>query len=216
MAPKPIDQSNFEPVTQGVGLSTLRPQPPQVPINFRWYATDTGGESQVQIVSGQRAWVTLNPPEWITLFTGSGQLAASAAAGTWVLQVTGAVPIVSSTALTAASAVFPLDPTTNYAVGGRTIQVRVVGHVITLGTSSTITYTFGLYPISSVSAGVATLGAASTTVAIASPGSNTMTAAYSSVITMPATGTYLLGCLTSGTNIATAIQLRAALQIRAN
>lgn len=152
--------------------------------------------------------------KWSTIWHAAAALAASAAGGIWPLRIDGGTPLISTAAQNAGTASLPLDPA-QYAITGKLIQVRILAHVLTLGTAPGITFTFRLYPITAVAAGVLTLGAGVGDAVIATPGANTQTPAYGAAITMPAVGNYVLGCLTSGANSAVIQQLRAALQMRA-
>lgn len=96
----------------------------------------------------------------------------------------------------------PLD-TTSYAVTGKTTQLIVrVSLLVSVGPS--ITFTFGLYPITSVGGttnAVVTLGTVTTgsTIAFASPGSGTNTFGASSQFNVPGSGVWVPGVALSGT-----------------
>lgn len=181
--------------------------------SMEWMNTNTGvlipGTTALTYKRIDGAW-----DEFETLYFGSALLAASAAAGNWLLRYDGGTPIISTAAMNGGTALFMLDPT-QYGVTGKTIQLRLAAHVISNSTAPGITFTFGLYPVSSVAALVPTLAAASTTVAIATPALNTRSAAWGTSITMPAAGAYVLGCTTSGTNAAATQIIGCALQMRA-
>lgn len=152
---------------------------------------------------------------WSDIQDVSGSIAAGAVLGTYIFQRDGTAPIISTTAYTGKTNFLSLDPA-QYAHFGKTIQVRVVGTVITNGTAPAITFTFGLYPVSSVAALVGTLGAAVGTIAVATPALNTRTAAWGTAITMPAAGPFLLAVALSGTAAVSSLTLlQCGLQVRA-
>lgn len=155
--------------------------------------------------------------EWKTIHVANSIMVSAGVVATYVMKIDGTVAVVSTAAMTGATAIFPLDPA-SYAVTGKTVQCRVIGHVLTLNTAPLSTMNFSLIPISSVSATqVPTLAAASgSSGTIVAPAVNTMTAVYGAGFTMPAAGTYCLACVTTtATNAATQQHLRATLQVRA-
>lgn len=179
----------------------------------QWVNTNTGtitlGTTALTYKRIDGAW-----DEWETLLDAASQLAASSAAGTYQFSVDGG-SLTTSLALTGKQRVIPLDPA-NYAVTGKTAQLRIVGHVQTNSTAPGVNFTFGLYPISSIAALTATLGAvvSGSTIAINAPAANTQTAAYGPAFNMPAAGSYLLAVVTSAANSAFAHNVRAHLQLR--
>lgn len=104
----------------------------------------------------------------------------------------GYIQIASSA--TGYAAAFYLDPA-DYTVGTRTTKYRLRVAYSTNGTQSGQTTTFGLYPVSSISGGIVTLGAvtAGSTVAFANPAINTLGQGNSGDFTAPTAGYYALG-----------------------
>jgi len=155
---------------------------------------------------------------WRTIVDASGTWASAAVASTFPLRTDGGTMVAIASAQTGGSKAFHLDPTTNYAVTNRTIQCRVVGRVATSAVLTGINLTFGLYPLSSTAAHIWTAGAVVTgsqPAVFTAQALNTMAAAYSAAFTMPATGHYFLGVLTSATMVAAAWPfVWAALQVR--
>lgn len=154
---------------------------------------------------------------WQSLLNANGSLAAAAAAGTYFLNVAGAVIVTTATALTAAAAIVQLDPA-NY---GGAEQLRVVGQVLNGSVAQTgVSYFFGLYPISSLSAAnppVATLGSVlGETAAIAAPAVQSVNTVYGAAVLLPTTATsYLLCMRQTGTGAASSLpQFRALIQVR--
>lgn len=95
-----------------------------------------------------------------------------------------------------------LDPA-DYAVSGLTTKYRFRAAVATNATAPAITYTFGLYPVTTAGgAGTQafTLGTVTSgsTVAIASPSASTVTGGTGSDFTPPSAGGYVLGVQLSG------------------
>lgn len=153
---------------------------------------------------------------WKTLTEGYGQIASSAAAGNYMLQHGGLVPVLNTVAMTGASCFLHLDPTTNYSIPGKTPQIRLVATVITGSTAPGATFTFRLVSLSSVAAGVATLGSVIATATVTTPALNTMTTTYSAASNMPATAHYILDCtLNTGNAAGSTPILRCDLQVRA-
>lgn len=60
MAPKTLDQFNFDPVLQGFGVISERPPAVVCPIFYRWYDTNAAVEWQVQYVLGIKTWVQVD------------------------------------------------------------------------------------------------------------------------------------------------------------
>jgi hypothetical protein len=93
----------------------------------------------------------------------------------------------------------------DFAISGRTLKLRVRAQVYTNATAPAITFTAGLFPVSSVTGGVqsfqATLGAVTSgsTVAIATPSASTSNQGNSGDFVFPADGHYVLGVTFSGT-----------------
>lgn len=98
--------------------------------------------------------------------------------------------------------VIPFDPA-DYAVSGLTTRLRIRAAVVVDDTAPAITFTVGLYPITSVGAANSirtTLGVVVTgsQAAVVSPPANQTTQAVSSDFTPPAAGIYSVGVLPSG------------------
>lgn len=91
----------------------------------------------------------------------------------------------------------------DYAVGSLTTKLRLRAQVNTNATAwSSVTATFGLYPVTFSGAALtitATLGTvvSGSTVAIANPGASSTTQGNSGDFTIPADGQYVLGCAMS-------------------
>lgn len=121
------------------------------------------------------------------------------------------------TAATAAATY--LDPS-DYSVSGLTAKLRVRGVVFTNGTAPGITFTFGLYPITTgggANALVLTTGTvvASSTAAVVTPSLNSVSTAVSSDISVPSAGAYALAVAFSGTTAASSVGLaHARLEVR--
>lgn len=92
----------------------------------------------------------------------------------------------------------------DYEVAGKTQKLRLRAQTITGTTAPAVTYTFGLYPLSSVSGGTFTVGsvASGSTVAFATPSGNTLNQANSGDFTIPADGYYAVGIVISGSTAA--------------
>lgn len=164
------------------------------------------------------AWRRIDDNDaWSDLQTYLSTIAAGTAAGTFLLSSVGAAATLSSAAIAAGTGVVHLDPTTNYRYPGKTHQVRVVGTLANWAAAQTGNFTFGLYPITAISAaGVPTLGAAvAAPAAIVTPANPALATVYSAPITMPATGHYCVGVVASAAIAASSVlHLRALLQIR--
>lgn len=179
-----------------------------------WVNTNTGlivpGTTGLTYKRSDGSW-----DEWETLMFNSSNLPASSAAGTYLLSI-GSAAVISTAALTGGIPLFHLDPA-QYAVTGKTLQLRVVGHTLTTSTAPATTFTFGLHQITAVAALSPTVSAAvaGSTAAIATPAINTMTGAYGAAFTMPAAGTYVLAVAITPTMAAGATQVRSMLQMRA-
>lgn len=102
----------------------------------------------------------------------------------------------------ASPGIFYFNPA-DYAVTGLSTKLRIYVIQYTFATAPNITYTFGLYPLSSVSGGSASLvynvGTVITgsTVARAASATNTTYIDVTSDFDPPSTGTYVMGCVTS-------------------
>lgn len=91
-----------------------------------------------------------------------------------------------------------------YAVSSKTTKLRLTGWLASNATAPGITFTFGLYPVTvagSADVLTATLGTVVTgsTIAMTTPSASTVTPAVGADFTLPATGAYVLGVVTSGT-----------------
>lgn len=109
----------------------------------------------------------------------------------------------------------------DYTVSGLTQKLRVSAQVLPNSVApGTISFTFGLYPVTVAGAATAinyTLGTLvpSSTAVIANPTASTPARGVSSDFTVPADGYYALGVVTSATIAATSVQaLNATLQVR--
>lgn len=100
------------------------------------------------------------------------------------------------------SCVFRYDSTL-YSVTGRTASFRLSVNLVTGGTSPGVNWTVALYPVTGISAGAPTLGAAvaSSSVTITNPGANG-SGQGAATFTAPATGNYALVLTSSGTQAA--------------
>lgn len=106
------------------------------------------------------------------------------------------------------------DPA-DYAVSGLTVKFRVRASVATNATGPAITFTFGLYPVTSAGAAdnhSLTLGTVTSgsTVAIASPSASSVSTSAGSDFTPPSSGVYALGVALSGTVAASSCGLLMA------
>ena len=112
------------------------------------------------------------------------------------------------------------DPA-DWAAGSRTAKLRVVAACQTNAAAPNITFTLGLYPVTSggggagvavMTAGTVTVGS---TVVFTTPTLSTLTTANSGDFTAPAAGWFSLGCVTNGTAAANSVAvLSASLQMR--
>lgn len=133
--------------------------------------------------------------------------------GTWV-QTTGNMQRLQGEGLVltyafGASAESMLPDTTyldaaDYTVAGKTTKLRVRAQVNPNATKPAIKFTFGLYPLTITGIADALQGTLGTvisgsTVAINEPAASTLVQGNSGDFEVPATGTYMLGVVTSGT-----------------
>jgi hypothetical protein len=114
----------------------------------------------------------------------------------------------------------PFDPA-DYTLGGRTLKLRLEVISYVSGTVGTRTFTWGLYPLSSVAGGAnqlaPTLGSvtAGSTVVRANPVDATIYRDVGSDFTPPVAGTYIIGFTTTGSQPSTSqIQSDVRLQAR--
>ena len=145
-----------------------------------------------------------------TVFRSGATIGDDVLAATYLLgrNATGAI-ITSGTTTTTTGGEWvdlPLLPivAADYTVDGKTTKLRVRAQVAANATQPTITFTFGLYPISVAGAAdnltfTAGTVVAGSTVAIASPAASTVTAGASAEFDVPTDGAYALGVVTSGT-----------------
>jgi hypothetical protein len=109
----------------------------------------------------------------------------------------------------------------DYAITGRSLRLRVRGRAYVNGTGPGVTFTLGLFPVSSVGGAAGensvTLGTvvSGSTVAFASPGANSSNQGNSGDFVFPADGHYALGVTISGSPAAsTRVALLVELQVR--
>jgi hypothetical protein len=104
----------------------------------------------------------------------------------------------------------------DFTVAGRTTKLRVRAQILTDNAAPGITYTFGLYPLTAVSAASPTASAgavvAGSTAAIASPPASSLREASSGDFNLPADGYYALGIATGGAS--SEVSVTAQLQLR--
>ncbi len=155
---------------------------------------------------------------WTTVIQAKGSIAALAAAGTYVMKTDGTALTLATLAMTAGSAFFPLD-SAQYAIGGMTPQVRIVGSVLNNATAPTGNFTFHLYSFTTAGL-IPTLTAAvgEQTAVVSAPGADAQVVAYGTAFTMPATTGqgFLLAVVTSAQAAAgSSPSLTALLQVRA-
>ena len=92
----------------------------------------------------------------------------------------------------------------DYAISGRTTKLRVRATLTTNGTPPAITFTVGLYPVTSVAGGADVMSVVLGTidsgsqVSFATPAASSMFEGDSSDFTIPADGYYVLGVSLSG------------------
>lgn len=145
-----------------------------------------------------------------TLLTAGGHVPGGTTAGTYWLPAPGSSVVKSGTADTSSPTALGFN-STDYAITGRTQRLRLRALTITNATAPAITFTFGLYPISSSGGAAATLSTtlgavtAGSTVAVASPSASTQTSSPGSAFAIPANGNYALGVVLSGGMPANAI-----------
>jgi hypothetical protein len=157
------------------------------------------------------------------LIFSSKQIANSElAAGTYLLQGSGAAtPIASGANLGAAGELPYFDfAKADYEVASKTQKLRLRAQVACNATKPLIKFTFGLYPVTVAGAGtefIPTFGTVvtSSTVEINEPAASTVTRAVNSDFTIPADGAYVLGFVTSAKLTANSnTRLSAQLQTR--
>ena len=90
----------------------------------------------------------------------------------------------------------------DYSVSGKNTRLRLRAEVHTSTVAPAINYTFHLYPITSISAGTYQLGTSAASVAINTPGANTLTRAVTADFALPSDNTYVFAVVTSGTSSA--------------
>lgn len=154
-----------------------------------------------------------------TYFLG-GQTVSSAGTGLLPLPSPGSLTTTVSANIYATAPALIYFDDADYTVGSLTQKLRVKCQVSANGTQPTITFTFGLYPVT-FSGGSTTLTAtlgtviAGSTKAIASPAASSTTQGNSGDFTVPADGQYALGVVTNGTlTTSNASLLTAQLQTR--
>lgn len=147
---------------------------------------------------------------------------AALAAGTYILGTrVGGAPLASGGDLTtptdgAVASSFIYFDDADYTVAGRTQKLRLRAQVNANATAwSSVTATFGLYPVTfagGANALTATLGTvvSGSTVAIANPSASTTNQGNSGDFTIPSDGQYCLGVVTSATLTGNAAALLTA------
>lgn len=136
--------------------------------------------------------------------------------GVWLFSDSGAHFQKSPASMLNADPVYTYLDSTDYTVSGLTPKLRVRGTVLTNGTAPAMTFTFGLYPITSsgaattltITAGTVVTGS---TAAVASPSANAATTAVGSDFTFPSAGAYALAVAASAAmagNASAAIHVR--------
>lgn len=145
-----------------------------------------------------------NNSTYKTLLSSQQSLRTDLVAGTYILaRAAGEAPL-SGASLGATPVPFVYFDDADYDVAGLTQKLRIFAAVAANATQPTITFTFGLYPISfggGADALTMTLGTVVTgsTAAIASPPASNYTGKAGSDFAVPADGAYALGVVTSGT-----------------
>jgi hypothetical protein len=204
------------------------------PLNeIKSYVNSAGWVDSSRIVDGTVTDTDLASPNnsvYKTILTAPATiLALDAAAATYALDGTqdnDGAPYVSGTATTVGSGDVPAIPLiyfddADYTVGSKTTKLRLRAQVNTNATAwSSVTATFGLYPVTFAGAAdtlTITLGTvvSGSTVAIANPSASTTNQGNSGDFTIPSDGQYCIGVVTSATltNNAAAL-LTAQLQTR--
>jgi hypothetical protein len=145
-----------------------------------------------------------NNSTYKTIWSGSNLVAGGATTNTQYFAVAGTAVGASVVALTSglrryyfANADFP--------VGSLTQKLRLRAQLDVGASTDAVTLTFGLYPITAVSAGNYTIGTVTpgSTVAFASPSVNSLNQGNSGDFTIPSDGHYLLGVAVSASRTAT-------------
>lgn len=133
------------------------------------------------------------------------QAGVDTVAGTYVLRETsgGGSLLPTGSASTLQVPTLYIDDA-DYLLSGLTAKLRLRAQVLTNATQPTITFTFGLYPVTVAGAAdnlTFTLGTvvSGSTVAIASPAASTPVSGVGTDFNVPADGQYVLGVVTSGT-----------------
>lgn len=169
-------------------------------------------------ITGPKLASTLDPSGAYTSYRSienvSGQITTLAASAIYVL-ATSFLNTFPSTNASANIGVFTVN-TADLTVAGRSLQYRLSTLLISsTATAPAANFTFGVYPVTAVAAGVLTLGSvvAGSTVANATPGANTIVSNTGTDFTLT-TGTYLVGISTnlttaSGSNIYARAKLQA-------
>lgn len=153
-----------------------------------------------------------------TIAQAQGQALGAINAGTYLL--VGASLVLSGQGSNTFNLPFRLAAA-DFAIPGRTTKLRLRAQAFANGTASGITFTVGLYPVSSVGGGsnlvAFTLGSviAGSTVPFASPGVNSENEGNSGDFNFPSDDNYLLGVVLSGSlPVSSSVVLAAQLQVR--
>lgn len=140
------------------------------------------------------------------------QITSGAAAGTYILSTAAAIANGSITAADPSVTLFYIDPA-DWNVSGRTTKLRIRAGVGTNAVAPGVTFTVGLYPVSTLtgSSGAAptlALGPVITgsQAAVATPGAGGGTWVLGADFNCPTAGAYALAVLTSGTTAVNALE----------
>jgi hypothetical protein len=135
------------------------------------------------------------------------QIGAAAAAGTYAMPLM----TINNAFASASILAFPFDPA-DYAIAGKTVQVRLKLFARVTGAAPTVSFTAGLRTVTATTTGGAQV--AGTTASIATPAINTQTIAASAGTALGA-DFYQADVITSGSTAASSVtQLRISLQFR--
>lgn len=154
-----------------------------------------------------------------TIHESSSHMLGDLAAATYIFSATGGAVSGTTDIDQHVTPYFYFDDA-DYTVTSTTPKLRVRAQIATNATQPTITFTVGLYPVTTAGSAdtlVFTLGTvvSGSTVAFASPTASTVSQSNSGDFTVPADGAYMFGVVTSGTlTNNNSSKLAAQLQIR--